>query len=62
MVAWEVKASLSVSPADARSLSRKRDRIDQAGPGAFSNGIVLYAGGEAFSLGDRLTALPLSAL
>ncbi|MDE0161512.1 MAG: ATP-binding protein [Acidimicrobiaceae bacterium] len=62
LVAWEVKASLSVSLADARSLSRMRDRIDQAGPGAFSNGIVLYAGGEPFSLGDRLTALPLSAL
>ena len=38
------------------------DRIDEAGPGVFRNGIVLYAGRDAFSLGDRLTALPLSAL
>ncbi|MCY4421476.1 MAG: ATP-binding protein [Acidimicrobiaceae bacterium] len=62
VVAWEVKASGSVSPADARGLRRIRDRIDQAGPGTFRNGIVLYAGTEAFALGDRLTALPLSAL
>ena len=46
----------------ARGLRRIRDRIDQAGPGTFRNGIVLYAGAEAFALGDRLTALPLSAL
>lgn len=62
VVAWEVKASASVSPADARGLRRIRERIDQAGPGTFRNGIVLYAGSEPFSLGDRLTALPLSAL
>ena len=62
VVAWEVKASGSVSPADARGLRRIRDRIDQAGPGIFRNGIVLYAGAEAFALGDRITALPLSAL
>lgn len=62
VVAWEVKASLSVSPADADGLRRMRDRIDQTGPGTFRNGIVLYAGSEPFSLGDRLTALPLSAL
>lgn len=62
VVAWEVKASSSVSGNDARSLRRMRDRIDQVGPGEFRNGIVLYAGSEAFSLGDRITALPLSAL
>lgn len=39
-----------------------RDRIDETGPGTFRNGIVLYAGTQAFSLGDRLTALPLSTL
>ena len=62
VVAWEVKASLSISPADAGGLRRIRDRIDQTGPGTFRNGIVLYAGSQPFSLGDRLTALPLSAL
>lgn len=62
IVAWEVKASLSVSPADANGLRRMRDRIDQAGWGTFRNGIVLYAGAEPLSLGDRLTALPLAAL
>lgn len=62
VVAWEVKASDSVSPADAHGLRRIRDRIDQAGPGTFRNGIVLYAGTETFTLGDRITALPLSTL
>ena len=62
VVAWEVKASSSVSTGDTRGLCRMRDRIDEAGPGTFRNGVVLHAGSEAFSLGDRLTALPLSAL
>ena len=62
VVAWEVKASSSVSGSDARSMRRMRDRIDQVGPGTFRNGIILYAGTEVFSLGDRITALPLSAL
>ena len=62
IVAWEIKASSSVSGTDARGLRRMRDRIDETGPGTFRNGIVLYAGTQAFSLGDRLTALPLSTL
>ena len=62
IVAWEIKASSSVSGTDARGLRRMRDRIDETGPGTFRNGIVLYAGTRAFSLGDRLTALPLSTL
>ena len=62
VAAWEIKASSSVSRNDASGLRRMRDRIDEAGPGVFRNGIVLYAGRDAFSLGDRLTALPLSAL
>ncbi len=62
VVAWEVKASSSVSLTDAHALRRIRDRIDQTRPGTFRNGIVLYAGAEAFALGDRLTALPLSTL
>ena len=62
VVAWEIKASSSVSSTDARGLRRMRDRIDEAGPGAFRNGIVLYAGRDTFSLGDRLTAVPLSTL
>ncbi len=62
IVAWEIKASSSVSGTDASGLRRMRDRIDETGPGTFRNGIVLYAGTQAFSLGDRLTALPLSTL
>lgn len=62
VVAWEIKASSSVSPGDARALRLMRDRIDETGPGSFRNGVVLYAGTQAFSLGDRLTALPLAAL
>ena len=62
IAAWEIKASSSVSGTDARGLRRMRDRIDGTGPGTFRNGIILYAGTQAFSLGDRLTALPLSAL
>lgn len=57
-----MKAASSVSGTEARGLYRMRDRIGEPGPGAFRNGIVLYAGTQVFSLDERLTALPLSTL
>lgn len=60
--AYEVKASLSVNSADMKHLTKMRDEMDEIEPGGFRNGILLYAGQEVRSFGDRLTALPISAL
>jgi hypothetical protein len=54
----EVKAARSLGGADARSLAWMRDRLGAD----FVQGVVLYTGEEVLPLGDRLTALPLSAL
>ncbi len=61
-VGYEVKASSSVAARDARHLAKMRDQMDNIQPGAFRNGIVLYAGPQVVSLGDRLTAAPISSL
>lgn len=54
----EVKAARSLGASDARSLAWMRDRL---GPD-FVQGVVLYTGEAVLPLGDRLTALPISAL
>ncbi len=54
----EVKAARSLGASDARSLAWMRDRLGTD----FVQGVVLYTGEEVLPLGDRLTALPLSAL
>lgn len=58
VVGVEVKAAVSVDERDTRWLARLRDRV---GPG-FVHGVILHAGDGARPLGDRLTALPVSAL
>ncbi|MGH8721692.1 MAG: DUF4143 domain-containing protein, partial [Burkholderiales bacterium] len=58
VVAVEVKAGLSFRSRALQGLTKLRDRLG----GDFVHGILLYAGGEALALGDRLTALPISAL
>jgi uncharacterized protein len=58
IAAIEVKASSSVSGGDARQLSALRDKL---GP-TFIAGVVLYLGDRIVPLGDRLWAMPLSAL
>jgi predicted AAA+ superfamily ATPase len=58
VVAIEVKAAVGVDERDARWLRSLRDRL---GP-TFVHGIVLHAGTGPRPLGDRLTAMPISAL
>ena len=58
VAAVEVKAARSVQAADFRHLAWLRDRI----PEEFVQGVVLHAGEEVLPFGDRLTALPVSAL
>ncbi|MGH8909094.1 MAG: ATP-binding protein [Egibacteraceae bacterium] len=58
VVALEVKAGLSFRPKSLDWLAKLRDLLD----GDFVHGILLYAGRDALPLGDRLTALPISAL
>ncbi len=54
----EVKAAETVRRVDFRGLRHLADRLGDR----FRAGIVLYAGEQQLSFGDRLTALPLAAL
>ena len=58
VAAIQVKAGRSVGKSDVRSLSMLRDRVGED----FVNGVVLNCGDTVRPLGDRLTAMPLSAL
>ncbi len=58
IVGIEAKGSATIVPADARHLAAFRDRVGDS----FVHGVVLYLGQHTLSLGERLTALPVSAL
>jgi len=58
VIGIEVKAAETVRRDDFRGLRHLADRLG----GRFRAGIVLYAGEQQLSFGDRLTALPLAAL
>lgn len=55
----EVKSSATVRRDDFKHLATLRDRL---GKGRFVRGVVLHAGAERLSFGERLEAWPLSAL
>ena len=54
----EVKAALDVDEHDFRHMVYLRDRLGDR----FQNGVVLHLGRQPLAFGDRLTALPVSAL
>jgi predicted AAA+ superfamily ATPase len=58
VVAIEVKAKVSLSGADARSLVKLRDALAEN----FLAGVILHAGEQTVPLGDRLWAIPVSGL
>lgn len=58
VVAVEVKAARDVDESDFRHLAALRDRLGDR----FVNGLVIHLGEHPTSFGDRLTALPVSAL
>ncbi len=58
IVAVEVKAARDVDESDFRHLAALRDRLGDR----FVNGLVIHLGEHPTSFGDRLTALPVSAL
>jgi len=58
IVGIEVKASATVVPADTRGLRALRTATGDR----FVRGIVLYSGDSVVPLGDRLVAMPISAL
>lgn len=62
VVGVEVKATASVREADFRHLRALRDRLDGLADARFRRGVVLYAGAEPLSFGDRLEALPIATL
>lgn len=59
VAAVEVKSSATVRRDDFTHLATMRDRI---GDERFVRGVVLYAGGERLSFGERLEAWPLATL
>jgi len=58
LIGIEVKASATVDAGDFKSLRKLQSMAGTQ----FSSGIVLYDGAQALSFGDRLWAVPLSAL
>jgi hypothetical protein len=58
VAAVEVKAAASVADDDLRGLRLLRDRVG----GDFATGVVLHCGERTDSFGDRLLALPITAL
>ena len=58
VIGIEVKAAETVRAGDFRGLRHLANRLGER----FKAGIVLYAGGQRLSFGDRLTALPMAAL
>lgn len=58
VVAIEVKASSAPTAADARHLSALRDRIGEP----FLAGVVFHTGPRVYTLTERITAVPISAL
>ncbi len=58
VVAIEVKATVSLSAADTRSLVKLRDALGED----FLAGVILHAGEQTLPLGERLWAIPVSGL
>jgi uncharacterized protein len=58
IVAIEVKAKVSLSGADSKSLVKLRDALGEN----FLAGVILHAGEQTLPLGDRLWAIPVSGL
>jgi predicted AAA+ superfamily ATPase len=58
VVGIDVKASATVHPADFKGLTRLRDALGDR----FAQGLILHDGERAISFGDRLMAMPVSAL
>ena len=58
VIGIEVKVAETVRAEDFRGLRHLANRLGNR----FRAGIVLYAGDQQLSLGDRLTALPMAAL
>ena len=57
-IAFEMKLSPAVQPADAKQLAFLRD---QAGD-AFRAGLVVHPGTASYQLSDRIAAVPLGVL
>ncbi|MGH3166307.1 MAG: ATP-binding protein [Trebonia sp.] len=58
VLGFEIKAAATVDAKDARHLAWLRDELGER----FITGVVFHTGPRAFSLGDRIMALPISAI
>ncbi len=58
VLAFEIKASSAATASDARHLAWMRDQLGDR----FIGGVVFHTGPHGFPLGDRINALPISAI
>lgn len=58
ILAFEIKASSTATASDARHLAWLRDQLGDR----FTGGVVFHTGPHVFPLGDRITAMPISAI
>lgn len=58
IVAIEIKAKVSLSSADTKSLVKLRNALGEN----FLAGVILHAGEQTIPLGERLWAIPVSGL
>jgi uncharacterized protein len=58
LVCFEVKAGVTVRAEDFRHLSFLRDNLGDR----FHRGVVFHSGPETLHFGDRMVAMPISAL
>jgi len=58
IIGFEIKAGSAPDKGDAKHLAWLRDRLDDR----FLAGVVFHTGPRAYGLGDRLTAVPISAI
>jgi uncharacterized protein len=58
VVAFEIKASATARPQDARHLNWLREQLGDR----FVAGVVFHTGPHVFPLGERITALPVSTI
>ena len=62
VVAVEIKATRSPASGQLRHLAWLRDKLDSVTPGSFRAGILLHAGEQSGTIGDRLYMRPINCL
>lgn len=62
VIAIEIKATSTPSKGQLDHVRWFRDKLDKVSPDSFRAGILLHTGSQSLKVGDRLYAVPISAL